>query len=75
MREEKERKRIKVSHLEKKQKPQTKVYIDKDKTTKILGNQLNGLNRVDLKELFEKYKGSYRGEEYDWGRNTGKEIW
>lgn len=31
--------------------------------------------KVDLKELFKDYTGSYKGEEFDWGPSVGKEEW
>lgn len=31
--------------------------------------------RKNIEELFENYFGSFKPEEFDWGKNEGDEIW
>ena len=42
---------------------------------KIIIERFRALERKNIKELFEGFKGKYEPEDIDWGEHSGGEVW
>ena len=55
------------------------IHVDDEVKVEVVNDQIIITKaypkKIDIEKLFADYKGTYKGEELDWGPPKGGEIW